>query len=861
MPSLFFFSYRRLTTSYAYKKPEEPDVYTHFLNKMDRNHTPTHSRSQSSIEGGGHILNAWRHEPNTMPGGPLVRPPPSPARAFGRSTGSSLRDQSDRVHVVSRHGLRGMAVGPMGNHLNGRGEVADTALESMTYDAGFEAAIQYLQELMKRGRGTRRPGVPQAVQPTESPHRDFLVVDMVDLEGAENLVFASAGLPRMRIMPTMDSPLMTPPEHSLFTRAVEEMDVKPYIRGGDFRNAPDLSNSSDSWMIHSHEHNRRAEQRRADADYEQHRKLNDGTRFKIRTDLGGNIVTNKLRVTSMIKKLMDVYVDVSQIHYNDNDEKFILVENMVCGQFEFEPPLKKSWFPYYMRKRLEKERCEYRKYYDENAKMHPDYKPEKHHALLAWWTSPSGKSNAHRLKEMNTARATERLALNAVGYPIGAPIISQRETNVMEDASVNVQSRASTPTVALYDGTSTVRSGEVNSQNKVEEPLDLNVSNDTASDNDPSTAEQRVSLGVGIQEAHYETKRAEVEVDSLKRNVTDILTGLNSFYDLPNIMEKVKAVLGASSNGYRHTSVDVPPSSSAGQTSPTRDISHVSQAGGNYASNDEDTDMNEYFIKSHDKRKRQAEDSDESGGKFRTVTRQDNKEYTSPTPVQPTGEEISHGDLGNTAELKKKQKIVNSSATEYGRTIASEAYEQGHTVEHSRGATIILEGSKEGICAGGVIISDAIREELPSRPAVASLQIPKRTSKFVDREPPSALTPKGHQKKYPLGMNKDVWVLYPTKVGGPVALGKTRFSFKTTKSKLQSSLWRSLKWEQGVQLVEIIKVLMHGVKVMHPTKQPNREVKTLDDVTDVEFADESLVMWGTEYLVEVIPPTRKGKLK
>ena len=62
-------------------------------------------------------------------------------------------------------------------------------------------------------------------------------------------------------------------------------------------------------------------------------------------------------------------------------------------------------------------------------------------------------------------------------------------------------------------------------------------------------------------------------------------------------------------------------------------------------------------------------------------------------------------------------------------------------------------------------------------------------------------------------------------------------------------------------LVEIIKVYDAGMKVMHPSRQPNAAVKTLADVRDVEFSDEALVMWGSVYLIDVCPPTRKGKLK
>ena len=64
-----------------------------------------------------------------------------------------------------------------------------------------------------------------------------------------------------------------------------------------------------------------------------------------------------------------------------------------------------------------------------------------------------------------------------------------------------------------------------------------------------------------------------------------------------------------------------------------------------------------------------------------------------------------------------------------------------------------------------------------------------------------------------------------------------------------------------MQLVKIIKVYQPAVKVMHPTSQPNISVKTLDDVKEVEFSEEALVMWGSEYVVDVAPSTPKGKTK
>ena len=52
-----------------------------------------------------------------------------------------------------------------------------------------------------------------------------------------------------------------------------------------------------------------------------------------------------------------------------------------------------------------------------------------------------------------------------------------------------------------------------------------------------------------------------------------------------------------------------------------------------------------------------------------------------------------------------------------------------------------------------------------------------------------------------------------------------------------------------MQLVEIMKVFESAVKVVHPTKQANNDVRTLDNVKGVELTDECIVMWGSEYLI------------
>jgi hypothetical protein len=70
-----------------------------------------------------------------------------------------------------------------------------------------------------------------------------------------------------------------------------------------------------------------------------------------------------------------------------------------------------------------------------------------------------------------------------------------------------------------------------------------------------------------------------------------------------------------------------------------------------------------------------------------------------------------------------------------------------------------------------------------------------------------------------------------------------------------------VKWDTGLQLVEIKTVLVSGVKVMHASKQPNKKVKTLDHVRDVDSAEQSFVLWGSDYLLLIsAPPIQKNKL-
>lgn len=160
---------------------------------------------------------------------------------------------------------------------------------------------------------------------------------------------------------------------------------------------------------------RRTLQRQVDTSYAQHKKLNDETLYKVQTDAAGNITTNKLTVTNMIKSLMAIYLDIAQIYYEDNDPRFQLIERYVCQQFVFEPALKKNWMVDYMRTRLEKTRGVYRKHFEETGSKHPECPDAKHPALVAWWASPEGSNRSSRIRVMNTARAQERQSLNLGG--------------------------------------------------------------------------------------------------------------------------------------------------------------------------------------------------------------------------------------------------------------------------------------------------------------------------------------------------------------------------------------------------------------------------------------------------------------
>jgi hypothetical protein len=140
----------------------------------------------------------------------------------------------------------------------------------------------------------------------------------------ENMGTATFGHP-VAPFSLLDSPLLTPPRTSVF---VSEPNVCSLVSipASTSTQSNTMMISPEPWMTNSSTTMKRAIQRRVEVNYSLHKKANNSNKFKIATDAGGKILTNKLRVTSTVKSLMEMYLDVAQVHYVDNDEKFIFVE-------------------------------------------------------------------------------------------------------------------------------------------------------------------------------------------------------------------------------------------------------------------------------------------------------------------------------------------------------------------------------------------------------------------------------------------------------------------------------------------------------------------------------------------------------
>ncbi|KAG0596183.1 hypothetical protein M758_UG230700 [Ceratodon purpureus] len=627
--------------------------------------------------------------------------------------------------------------------------------QSGSYEAGFEDAIVNLRELMRRRRQTPNRTAQTHQQNGIAEDVSLSDMDISNSIGVENLGSASGGLPTSTSM-SLDSPFLTPPNTNVFDPGSDAWELKPQLANFYSAGVADRSSSPDTWVTDRNDQGRRAEQRRAEANYALHKKLNDGSKFIIKTDDGGNIVTNKLRVTSMVKRLMRLYVDVAQIHYEDRDEKFLLVEQIVRSFFDFQPPLRRKWFPEFMRKHLERSRYDYKRYFDETGKIHPACPKDKHPALLAWWSSPSGSSRSHRMKEINEKRAAERLAQSVVGNSLTEIGNSMFHNNALVDSSHQRQ------TSVVCDN-----------HGPVQPQVDANG-----------------------------------DVDVLKKTVADILSSLYSVEDLPIVKEKVQLALSVKLNATRTAA------GQRGDSSSMKDYSTINVSSSAVSVGNENNleDVGEFNGGSPDvtfvrKRTREINPDDqdtnttEVGGVANLVPgNEESSQFYSMKKANVEGD-----DSGDTS---KKVKVTSETAYTHGQgKSVNNPHVPGMNPELNI-ADDVADKVTPGIVAN-IVLQKEDRVGQPMK-EFNERQVPKKKSKFMDRVPLSELAPNGHQ---------------------------------------------------GMQLVEIIKVYQPGVKVMHPTKQPNKEVKTLDDVSDVDFADDSLVMWGTDYLVEVSPRTQKGKTK
>ncbi|KAG0573871.1 hypothetical protein KC19_VG217000 [Ceratodon purpureus] len=621
--------------------------------------------------------------------------------------------------------------------------------QSASYEAGFEAAIVNLRELMQRGRQT--PNMRAQTHQQNGGREDVSLNDM-DISnsvGVENLGSASAGLPTSTSI-SLDSPFVTPPDTNVFSPGTYAWEMKPELANFYSAGVADRCSSPDTWVTDSSDQGRRA-------DYALHMKVNDGSKFIIKTDAGGNIVTNKLRVTWMVKRLMRLYVDVAQIHYKDTDEKFLLVEQIVRSKFDFQPPLCRKWFSEFMRKHLERSRYDYRRHWDETGKIHPACPKDKHPALQAWWSSPSGSSRSHRMKEINEKRATERLAQSVVGNSIMGIGTSMLHNNVLVDSSQQRQTSV-------------------------------------------------VCDNHGPAHPHVDAHR---DVNVLKKTVADILSSLYSVEDLPIVKEKVQLALNVKLNAKR-SSAGRGGDSLSMKNYPTNNLPSPAVSVGNENDLEDVGEVNGGSPDVTFVRKRTRElipdDQDTNTTKTGGVT---NSVPANEESAQVYSMEKANVEAVDSGDNSKKVKVTSETVHTIG---------QGMPVDKPRvsGANPELNVSDVGIGDTGTpgnaadgVLQEQARVGQPTK-EITERQALKKKSKFMDGVPPSELAPKGHQ---------------------------------------------------GMQLVEIIKVYQPGVKVMHSTKQPNKEVRTLDDVSDVEFAEDSLVMWGTDYLVEVAPRAQKGKTK
>lgn len=325
--------------------------------QLSRDHE-TRSRSVSQEYNMDPTAGGLRRHPQV----PQFQPNPRSSEPFQHTASSSLHH--GKGHLPNT--LPGMVLPTISPRRS-------TSSDCPPYKAGYKVALEHLHELMRRGHvpedNWKQSGKPDLEGKDEDSTNYFT-------PATENMGCASVGLPSPCV-PSIDNPFLTPPELPLFAGVHNRVDVPMRASSSipNFTSSPPASRSL--CFSENRDASRRTMQRRADTKYAEHKKQNSREKFKIQTDAAGNIIANKLRVTSAVNSLMERYVDVVQIHYDDDNERFKLIEDAVRDVFEFEPPLKENWFPIYMRKKLEKNRSEFRKHWEDKGERHPKCTPEK----------------------------------------------------------------------------------------------------------------------------------------------------------------------------------------------------------------------------------------------------------------------------------------------------------------------------------------------------------------------------------------------------------------------------------------------------------------------------------------------------
>ncbi|KAG0595713.1 hypothetical protein M758_UG191100 [Ceratodon purpureus] len=200
-----------------------------------------------------------------------------------------------------------------------------TAGASEVYQADYDAAMAKIQRLMEEsvsedGKTSQLPKPNQHVSP-----------DVQETSGGSTKTDGTAGDgPRIVETYSLDTAITDPPQSSLFASCPKAWNAAYSTEFTEYESR-DTAAGEDALGFSSLQRDsaRRALQRRADADFARHKKQNNGTRLKIKTDIEGNMLTNKLRVTSIMKSLMSVWVDPAQVHFEDNDHQFVKVETAV----------------------------------------------------------------------------------------------------------------------------------------------------------------------------------------------------------------------------------------------------------------------------------------------------------------------------------------------------------------------------------------------------------------------------------------------------------------------------------------------------------------------------------------------------